>query len=131
MREENRLLEGLGVSAGERTEERPGTVFMGEEEDAVVPEPATTDLYGRDELYMFREDLGEAGGVIAMDDLSRRELPPPAVATGEVLADKAASPFTDTWSGALFPGEARRVGVTWTGYWACCTTVFIGEEMVL
>lgn len=130
-REENRLLAGPEGSAEDRTEERPGTVFMGEEEDAVPLEPPITDLYGRDELYMFREDLGEVGGVIAMDDRSRRALPPPGAVIGEVLADNAASPFTEIESGTLFPGEARREGVTWDGYWACWTTVFIGEEMVL
>jgi hypothetical protein len=68
-REANRLLVGLEASAGDLTEERPGTVFMGEED--VELEPTTTDLYGMDEPYMFREDLGEVGGVMAMDDLSR------------------------------------------------------------
>lgn len=77
---------------------------------------------------MFKEDLGEAGGVMAMEDLSRID---PLGGTGEVLACRAASPFTDTGSGTLFPGDDISVGEDWTGYWACCTTVFIGEEMVL
>lgn len=110
-REENRPLEGPEVSALERTLERPGTVFIGEEEEEPAPEPTMTALYGRVELYMFREDLGEVGGVMAMDDLSSRVPPPPAV-MGEVLADSDASPFTDTGSGALLPGEDKRVEVT-------------------
>lgn len=131
-REEKRFLAWPDTSeAQERTEERPGTVFMGEEEDAVPLEPPITVLYGRGELNILREDLGEVGGVMAIDVLSRRGLPPPQVFIGEVLADNAASPFIDIESGALFPGEARGLGVTWTGYWACWTTVFIGEEMVL
>lgn len=130
VREENRFLAGPVTSeANERTEERPGTVFMGEEEDAVPLEPPITVLYGRGELNILREDLGEVGGVMPMDVLSRRALPPAVI--GEVLADNAASPFIDIGSGALLPGEARGLGVTWTGYWACWTTVFIGEEMVL
>lgn len=104
---------------------------MGEEEDAVPLEPPITVLYGRGELNILREDLGEVGGVMAIDVLSRRGLPPPGVVIGEVLADNATSPFIDIESGALFPGEARGLGLTWTGYWACWTTVFIGEEMVL
>ena len=62
---------------------------------------------------MFREDLGEAGGVIAMEDLSRSE--PPA-GTGDVLAERAARPFTEIGSGVLFPGDDKRVGEAWTGY---------------
>ena len=109
-RDENRPLDGLEGSAPERTEERPGTVFMGEEEELeAAPEPTMTALYGRVELYMFREDLGEAGGVMAMDDLSSRAAPPPVV-IGEVLADSAARPFTDMGSRALLPGEYRMVG---------------------
>lgn len=77
---------------------------------------------------MLRGDLGEAGGVIAMEDLSRRD---PVGGTGEVLACRAARPFTDTRSGGLFPGDDRSVGEDWTGYWTCCTTVFIGEEIAL
>lgn len=72
-------------------------------------------------------DLGEAGGV---RPLSGRGLPPPVV-TGEDLADNAASPLVDTKSGTLLPGEARGLGAIWTGYWACWTTVLMGEEMVL
>lgn len=129
-REENKFLAGPVTSdAKERTEERPGTVFMGEEEDAVPLEPPITVLYGRGELNIVKEDLGEVGGVKPIDVLSRRALPPPETVIGEVLADIAASPFIDMGSAALFPGEAN--GLTWTGYWACWTTVFIGEEIVL
>lgn len=131
-REENRFLAGPRASeAKERTEERPGTVLIGEEEDPVPVEPAITVLYGRGELNIFREVLGEVGGVMPIDALSRRGLPPPEAVIGEVLADNAASPFTDRGSGALLPGEARGLGVSWAGYWDCWTTVFIGEEMVL
>lgn len=130
-RAEKRFLAGPVTSAAkERTEERPGTVFMGEE-DAVPLEPPITVLYGRGELNILREDLGEVGGVMPIDVLSRRGLPPPETVIGEVLADNAASPFIDIESGALLPGEARGLGLTWTGYWDCWTTVFIGEEMVL
>lgn len=131
-REENRFLAGpMASEAKERIEERPGTVFIGEEEDAVPLEPPITVLYGRGELNIFRDDLGEVGGVMPMDALSRRGLPPAETVIGEVLADNAASPFIDIGSGALLPGEARGLGVTWTGYWDCWTTVFIGEDMVL
>lgn len=128
-REENRFLaEPVASEAKERTEERPGTVFIGEEEEA---EPPITVLYGRGELNILREDLGEVGGVMLMDVLSRRALPPPETVIGEVLADNAASPFIDMGSGAVLPGEVRGLGLTWTGYWACWTTVFIGDEIVL
>lgn len=126
--EENKFLAGpMASEARERTEERPGTVFIAEEGDVPL-EPATTVLYGRGELNMLREDLGEVGGVVP---LSRRGLPPPEAVTGEVRADNAASPFIDMGSVEFLPGEARGLGVTWTGYGACWTTVFIGEEMVL
>lgn len=127
-REENKFLAGpMASEAKERTEERPGTVFIVEEDDVPL-EPAITVLYGRGELNILREDLGEVGGVVT---LSRRGLPPPETVIGEVLVDNATSPFIDTGSVAFLPGEARGLGVTWTGYWACWTTVFIGEDMVL
>lgn len=130
-RDESRFLEGPVASAAkERTEERPGTVFIGEEEDVPL-EPPTMVLYGRGELNIVREDLGEVGGVRPIDALSRRGLPPTELITGEVRADNAANPFIDKGSGTLFPGEAKGLGVTWIGYWDCWTTVFIGEEMVL
>lgn len=119
-RDEKRFLAGPVTSAAkERTEERPGTVFMGEEEDAVPVEPPTTVLYDSGELNMLREDLGEVGGVIPMDVLSRRAFPPPEAVIGDVLEDNAASPFIDVESGALFPGEAKGLGETWVGYWVC------------
>lgn len=102
-REENRLK----GSALDRTEERPGTVFIGED-DAVVP--TMTPLNGRVELYMFSEDLGEAGGLMAIDDLSSRH--PTPVLMGEVLEDNAASPLMETGSGTLLTGDDRRLGVT-------------------
>lgn len=108
--EEKRFRAGLTTSeAKERTEERPGTVLM--VEDGPLG-PARAALYGSGELNMLK-DLGEAGGVTP---LSRRGLPPPDVVMGEVLAD---SPLVDTNSGTLLPGEARGLGASWTGYWAC------------
>lgn len=116
-RDENRFLAGPVTSeAKERTDDRPGTVFIGEEEDAVPLEPPIPVLYCRGEVNILREDLGEVGGVMPMDDLSRKLLPPTVI--GEVLADNAASPFIDILSGALFPGEDRGLGVTWFEYWA-------------
>ena len=132
VRDENRFLAGPVTSeAKERTDERPGTVLIGEEEGVEPQEPPKTVLYCKGELNILRDDLGEVGGVMPMDALSRRVLPPPETVRGEVLADNAASPFIDIGSGALFPGEARGLDKTWLGYWTCWTTVFIGEEMVL
>lgn len=116
-RAENRFLAGFVTSeAKERTEERPGTVFIGEEEDAVPLDPPITVLYGRGELNILREDLGEVGGVMPIEVLSRRVLPLSGTVKGEVLADNAANPFMDRGSEAFFPGEDRGPGVTWTGY---------------
>ena len=112
-REENKFLAGpMASEAKERTVERPGTVFIVEEDDVPL-EPVITVLYGRGELNILKEDLGEVGGVVP---LSIRGLPPPGAVIGEVLADNATSPFTDTESGAFLPGEARGLGGTWTGY---------------
>lgn len=94
-------------------EEKPGTVLIGEQ--VAVGFEVTTDLYGKLELYMFSEDLGEAGGVIAMEDLSSK-FPPDS--TGDVLAESPMRPLSETGSGELLPGEDRRVGEAWTGYWA-------------
>lgn len=49
----------------------------------------------------------------------------------EVLEDNAANPFIDKGSEALLPGEARGLGLPWTGYWDWWITVFIGDEMDL
>lgn len=71
-REENKFLAGLVVfEAKERTEERPGTVFIGEEEDDVPEELPNIALYGRGELNIVSEDLGDVGGVKPIDVLSR------------------------------------------------------------
>lgn len=43
-REENKFLAGPVASARDRTEGSPGTVFIGEEEDAVPLEPPITVL---------------------------------------------------------------------------------------
>lgn len=51
------------------------------------------DLNGKLEEYILMLDLGEAGGVIVMDDLSKRD---PAVVTGEVRVENVeldARPF--------------------------------------
>lgn len=55
------------------------TDFRGDDrsEDADV----MTDLSGKLEEYMLMLDLGDAGGVMVMDDLSKRD---PAVVTGDV-----------------------------------------------
>lgn len=111
--EEKRALAGLMASeANERTEERPGTVLI---VDDVPLEPAIAVLYGRGELNIVKEDLGEAGGLMP---LSRRGLPPPVV-IGEVLADNVARPLVENKSGTFLPGEPRGLGAIWTGYWAC------------
>lgn len=124
--EEKKFLAGPIVSeARERMDVSPGTVFIvGEDDDPL--EPAITVLYG--ELNMLREDLGEDGGVVP---LSKSWFTPPEVGTGEVRADSADSPFIVIGSVQVLPGDATGLGVTWTGYWTCCTTVFMGEEMVL
>lgn len=123
---ENRFLAGpMASEARERMDVRPGTVFIAGEDDDPL-EPATTVLYG--ELNMLREDLGDDGGVVP---LSRSWFIPPGAGTGEVRADSADSPFIVIESVQVLPGDAKGLGVTWTGYGDCCTTVFIGEEMVL
>lgn len=43
-REENKFLAVAEASARDRTDERPGTVFIGDEEDAVPLEPPITVL---------------------------------------------------------------------------------------
>lgn len=112
--EEKKVLAGLIASeANERTEERPGTVLI---VDDVPLEPVMAVLYGRGELNIVSEDLGEAGGVMPR---SRRGLDPPDVVIGEVLADNVVSPLVDNKSGMFLPGEARRLGAIWTGYWTC------------
>lgn len=71
-REENRFLTGAVESiARDRTDVRPGTVFIGEEDGVVPAELPKIVLYGREELNMLREDLGEVGGVRPIDVLSR------------------------------------------------------------
>lgn len=67
------------------------TDFRGDDrsEDADV----MTDLSGKLEEYMLMLDLGDAGGVMVMDDLSKRD---PAVVTGDVREGNVvvdASPF--------------------------------------
>lgn len=84
------------------------TDFKGEDKrgDADV----MMDLNGRLEEYMLRLDLGEAGGVMVMDDLSKRD---PAVVTGDVRVGNTeadTSPFklaASVTAGALTnePGE--------------------------
>lgn len=67
------------------------TDFNGEEISGAAD--VIMDLKGKLEEYIVMFDLGEAGGVIVMDDLSKRD---PAVVTGEVREEKVelgASPF--------------------------------------
>lgn len=71
-REENRLLTGAVESiARERTDVRPGTVLMGEEDGVVPVELPNIVLYGRGDPNMLKEDFGEVGGVRPIDVLSR------------------------------------------------------------
>lgn len=90
------------------------------------------DLNGRLEEYMLMLDLGEAGGVIVMDDLSRRD--PAAVVTGEARGENRgldARPFKGEASVTVAVGALTRMPEdTWTLYGDCDTTVFIGEDMV-
>lgn len=103
------------------------TDFRGDDksEDADV----MTDLSGKLEEYMLMLDLGDAGGVMVMDDLSKRD---PAVVTGDVRGGNVvvdASPFRPAASvtaGAL----TKEPEVTCILYGGCDTTVFIGEEIV-
>lgn len=87
------------------------------------------DLNGKLEEYILIFDLGEAGGVIVIDDLSKRD---PAVVTGEVREENvelAASPFKGIASVTV--GALTRVPeATWILYGDCDTTVFIGEDIV-
>lgn len=87
------------------------------------------DLNGRLEEYILMFDLGEAGGVMVMDDLSKRD---PAVVTGDVREENVeldASPFKGEASVTV--GALTRVPEeTWILYGDCDTTVFIGEEIV-
>lgn len=103
------------------------TDFRGEEMSGAAG--VIIDLNGRLEEYMVMLDLGEAGGVIVMDDLSKRD---PAVVTGEVREEKVelgASPFRGVASVAV--GTLPRVPETaWILYGEGDTTVFIGEEIV-
>ncbi|KAI6066517.1 hypothetical protein LUU34_00250400 [Aix galericulata] len=103
------------------------TDFRGDDksEDADV----MTDLRGKLEEYMLMLDLGDAGGVMVMDDLSKRD---PAVVTGDVREGNVvvdASPFklaASVTAGAL----TKEPEVTCILYGGCDTTVFIGEEIV-
>ncbi|KAL8186904.1 UNVERIFIED_CONTAM: hypothetical protein K2H54_020576 [Gekko kuhli] len=103
------------------------TDFKGEDKsgDADV----MIDLNGKLEEYMLMFDLGDAGGVMVMDDLSKRD---PAVVTGDVREGKAeldASPFKLVASvtvGALMKEPEE----TWRLYGDGEITVFIGEAIV-
>ncbi|KAF7478519.1 Hypothetical predicted protein [Marmota monax] len=74
-------------------------------------------------------DLGEAGGVIVIDDLSKRD---PAVVTGELREENVeldANPFKGIAS--VTAGALTRVPeATCILYGDCDTTVFIGEDIV-
>lgn len=103
------------------------TDFRGDDksEDADV----MTDLSGKLEEYMLMLDLGDAGGVMVMDDLSKRD---PAVVTGDVRDGNVvveASPLrlaASVTAGAL----TKEPEVTCMLQGGCETTVFIGEEIV-
>lgn len=103
------------------------TDFKGDEISGVAD--VIMDLNGKLEEYMLRLDLGEAGGVMVMDDLSKRD---PPVVTGEVREEKVeveASPFKGEAS-VTAGGLPRLPEETWRLYGDCDTTVFIGEEIV-
>lgn len=103
------------------------TDFRGDDksEDADV----MTDLSGKLEEYMLMLDLGDAGGVMVMDDLSKRD---PAVVTGDVREGNVvveARPLrlaASVTAGAL----TKEPEVTCMLQGGCETTVFIGEEIV-
>lgn len=103
------------------------TDFKGEDMSGAAD--VIIDLNGKVEEYILMFDLGEAGGVIVIDDLSKRD---PAVVTGEVREENTeldASPFKGEPSetgGAL----TRVPEGTWLLYGDCDTTVFIGDESV-
>lgn len=103
------------------------TDFKGEEISGVAD--VIMDLNGKLEEYIVMFDLGEAGGVMVMEDLSNRD---PAVVTGEVREEKVelgASPFMGVAS--VMVGTLPRVPeATWGLYGDGDTTVFIGEETV-
>lgn len=103
------------------------TDFRGEEMSGAAD--VIIDLNGRLEVYMVMLDLGEAGGVMVMDDLSKSD---PAVVTGEVREEKVelgASPLRGEASVTV--GALPRVPETdWILYGEGDTTVFIGEEIV-
>lgn len=105
-REETRIpLHVIATSAVGFTEGRPHMVFVGD--DSV---DAMTDLNGKLELYKLRVDFGDAGGVMVIEDLSNTD---PVDVTLEVLeVSDAASPFTDTGSGPVLPGEDSSEGET-------------------
>lgn len=107
-----------GDTADFRGDEITGAV------DAIIDLNGTLDGYM---LMMF--DLGDAGGVMLMDDLSRRD---PAVVTGEVREENVeggASPFKGVAS--VTEGTLPRVPeATWILYGDCDATVFMGEDIV-
>ncbi|KAJ6661592.1 hypothetical protein lerEdw1_013831 [Lerista edwardsae] len=89
------------------------TDFKGEDKsgDADV----MMDLNGKLEEYMLMFDLGDAGGVMVMDDLSKRD---PAVVTGDVREGNAevdASPFKLVASGTV-GALTKEPGETWILY---------------
>lgn len=103
------------------------TAFKGE--DIRGAADVIIDLNGKLEEYILMFDFGEAGGVMVIDDLSKRD---PAVVTGEVREENVAlgtSPFRGIASVTV--GALPRVPeATWTLYGDCDTTVFIGEDIV-
>lgn len=95
------------VSAVDLIEDKADIDFIAE--DVIGAAEVITDLNGNVEANMLTVDLGEAGGVIVIEDLSSKD---PAVETGEVLEEsEAASPFTEAASDTNedLPGEDIKV----------------------
>lgn len=64
-----------------------------------------------------------------MIDLSGTD---PVLEAGVVLEENGVdSPLMKTGSAPGLEEEDTRLAETWTGYWACCITVLIGEAIVL
>ena len=113
------------ASAGGLTVDKLDIVFT----EGVVAIEDSTDLNGKLELYIFTVDLGESGGVIEMADRSSME---PTCAAGEALEESvAARALTEVGSVPVLMGEGMRLAETGMGYCPCCTTVLIGDAIVL
>ncbi|GCC35370.1 hypothetical protein chiPu_0013853 [Chiloscyllium punctatum] len=89
---------------------------------------AAVVLNGKVDAYMLKAALGEAGGVMVMEDLSSSN---PAVVAGDSREEnnEAAIPFPDGDSGTAdaFTGEEFKAEEDFMEYCVCVTTVLIGE----